>query len=636
MSESQPLVSVAVINYNGMAHLEDCLSSLASQTYPNLEVLVSDDVSTDESVSFIRSSYPSVRVVQNPRNMGFVATANRAMRSGRGDWMVLLNNDVECERDFVERLMSAAAANPDVGVFAAKMRLFYARTVLYGVGSEMCKSCFGVDRGLGEKDEGQYDEPCEVFGACAGAMLIKKEVVERVGYMDPAFRFTFDDIDLCWRARLLGVRVLSVPDAVMYHKFGGSYGRASTLKYFMSSKNRLRSFLKNYEFKTIRKIALEVVREDSQLIQSMYKFRIPSRFAMTRAIVKSYLWNILHFPSTYLARRKVQKSRVVSDEALKRFIYQGPGRMPVVLPSYDIVDLNLFRQKDVKIDRIVMGLTDESSLGPGWDSAIAEPEDRSLHRSCTRQSYFYLRVLTPSKVWLNMRVRGVPKALSGSVTLNGTVVGDFTVPLGQRKTLSFSVPQAILAQGVLEGVITLDETWRPIDYFPSYDNRPLGINFYEISLDERSLGPTVPGIADVIGPEALRSLRKVLVLRSARPHFCVRALRRLRQHLDSAEVLLLLQQGAEQTPYDSLVDNVIPYPGQTFSKRAAGKSFLDELRAMAFDLCVVVYGHMPRSSYKNVEQFARAIGARVILGVPPEGKPVVIRSNSQAAWSAGT
>ena len=634
MSESQPLVSVAVINYNGMAHLEDCLSSLVSQTYPNLELLVSDDVSTDESVWFIRSSYPSVRVVQNPRNMGFVATANRAMRSGSGDWMILLNNDVECERDFVERLMSAAAANPDVGVFAAKMRLFYARTVLYGVGSEMCKSCFGVDRGLGEKDEGQYDEPCEVFGACAGAMLIKKEVLQRVGYMDPAFRFTFDDIDLCWRARLLGVRVLSVPDAVVYHKFGGSYGRASTLKYFMSSKNRLRSFLKNYEFKTIRKLALEVVREDIQLIQSMYKFRIPSRFAMTRAIVKSYLWNILHSPSTYLARRKVQKSRVVSDEALKRFIYQGPGRTPVLLPSYDIVDLDLFRQKDVKVDRIVMGLTDENSLGPGWDSAIAEPGDQSLHRSCTKQSYFYLRVLTASKAWLNMRVRGVPKAISGRVTLNGTFVGDFTVPPGDASILSFRIPDAVLAQDVLECIITLDETWRPIDYFPGYDNRELGISFYEISLDEKPLTDCALRIADC-GLQ-IGDLRKVLVLRSARPHFCVRALRQIREDLDSAEVSLLLQQGSERTSYDSLVDNVIPYPGQTFSLETAGKSFSDELRAMAFDLCVVVYGHMPRSSYRKVERLARAAGAPLILGIPPEGKPVVIRNNTQAAWNAGT
>ena len=625
MAASQAHVTAAVVNYNGMEHLKACLDSLVRQTYPDLEILVSDDVSTDGSVEFVRSNYPQVRIVQNPRNMGFVATANRAMRSATTDWVILLNNDIECEPDFVERLMLAADANPDVGIFAPKMKLFYARSVLNGVGNQMCKSCFGVDRGLGEKDEGQYDEPCEVFGACGGAMLIGKDILEHVGYMDPQFYFLFDDIDLCWRARLLGYRVMTVPDAVVYHKFGGFFGKASTFKYFLASRNRLRSFLKNYSLRTIIKLLPEVVKEDLVQIRDMYKFQVPSRLGMTISIARSYLWNILHLPSTYLARRRVQKSRVVSDDSLKPFIYQGPGRIPVVLPSYDIVDLDLFRQKLPKIDRIVMGLTDEDSLGPGWDAAIVEPGEDALHRTCTKSSYFYLRVLSLAKVWLNMRVKGVPKVMTGHVKLNGSFVGDFAVSPGEETTLSFKVPPAVLEEDVIEGIITLDDTWRPIDYFPGYDNRPLGINFYEISLDEKPLEPTMPSIRSVLEDNGPDGIKNALVLRSARPHLCARALRRLREDLPVASIALLIQNGVDQTPYAAFINDVIIYHGIRFSPEDADGQILQRLQQRHFDTCVVIYGHMPRSSYRPVDQLALATGAPLVLGMPPRGRPIVLR-----------
>ncbi|MBN1593335.1 MAG: glycosyltransferase family 2 protein [Candidatus Coatesbacteria bacterium] len=624
MTESQPLVSAAVVNFNGMSHLDTCLKSLVAQTYPNLEILVSDDSSTDESVEFIRSKFPSVKVVQNPRNMGFVATANRAMQSGSADWVLLLNNDVECEPDFVERLMASAMANPDVGMFAPKMRLFYARTVLNGVGNEMCKSCYGVDRGQGEKDEGQYDEPCEVFGACGGAMLAKKEVLEQVRYMDKAIYFLFDDIDLSWRARILGTRILSVPDAVIYHKFGGFYGKVSTFKYFLSSKNRMRSFLKNYELKTILGLLPEMLKEDFHQIRGMYKLKIPSRSGITKAIVKSYLWNVLHLPGTLIERRRVQKSRVVSDEALKKFIFQGPGRMPVVLPSYDAVDLDLFRKKNVQSDRIVMGLSDEDSLGPGWDSALNDNGEAAHHRTCTKRSYFYLRLLSDSKRWLNIRARGVPIAISGNLTINGQFVGGFDVPVGEGRMLSFEIPQSLKEQDVLECILELDKTWRPIDYFPGFDNRPLGINIYEISLDEVPTRLADRGIAYAIGPPAFGEIKKVLVLRSARPNFCIVALRGIKRELPSAEISLLLQQGAEKGPYESLVSRIIDYPGQALSTKVAGKEILNRLASEGFDLCVVIYGQMPRSSYKRVEQLAKATGAHHLIGIPPEGKPFIL------------
>ena len=625
MLDKQPLVSAVVVNYNGMEHLSDCLSSLSSQTYANLEIIVSDDCSTDESRAFIRSNFPSVRMVQTSRNSGFVKTANRGMRSARGDLVILLNNDVECEPDFVERLVVAANANPEVGILAPKMRLFYARSVLNGVGTQMSQSGFGWDRGLCEKDEGQYDEPCQVFGACGGAMLIRKDVLERVGYMDPAFYFLFDDIDLCWRARLLGYSAMTVPDAVIYHKFGGFYGKLSPRKYFLASKNRLRAFLKNYEWGTIRRLMPDVVRADWSTIKNMFKHRERSRFVLTTAMIKSYLWNVFHLPGLYLARRRVQKTRVVSDKQIQEFIYQRVGREPVLIPTFEIVDFELFSRKQLNVDRILMGSSDRDCLGPGWDALTPGPVEGLLYRQTGPKSFFYLRPTSALRQWLNIRVCGAPVMdISGELMLNGLVCGDFIVRRDEGRTLSFPVPSELHDRDVLEGSLVLKQTWQPSQFERAWqgDNRELGAKVYEISLDEKPLADSGLRIPDCGLPIA--GLRKVLVLRSARPHFCVRALTLIREDLDSAEVSLLLQQGSERTPYESLVDDVIAYPEATLSKKGAGASLLDELKSKGFDLCVVVYGHMPRSSYKNVEQLARAVRARVILGIPPEGKPVII------------
>lgn len=623
MAQDQPLVTAAVVNFNGMKHLEDCLRSLVSQTYPNLEVLVSDDCSTDGSVEFIKSNYPSVRIVQNPRNSGFVATANRAMKSASADWVILLNNDIECEPDFVERLMKAALRSPDYGIFAPKMRLFYARSVLNSVGNCMCRTGYGADRGIGEADEGQYDEPCEVLGACGGAMLAKRAVLEAVDYMDPAFYFLFDDIDLCWRAWLLGFKILTVPDAVVYHKYGGFYGKVSTLKYFLSARNRLRSFLKHYEWKTVRSVLRELVKEDMAQIAGMRKFRVEGRRGVMWAIAKSYLWNVLHLPGTLLKRWRIQRARVVSDEEMKRLIFQGPGHNPVIVPSYDIVDLPLFKSKDVLIDAIRMGESDQDSLGPGWDAAIREPGETAYHRTTAKKAFFYLRVLDPKKRWLNLDVKGVPKPMVGTVRMNGELCGDFSLEPEERRTLSFPCPQNQLNQhDSIECVLELNETWRPIDYYDTLDNRPIGIHVYEATLGAAPSVDSGLSFASVLSAEQRAALKRVLVLRSARPHVCVRALRQLREELPEAKVSLLLQENAESTPYGSLIDETIPLHG-AFDLESQPEVVRD-LKNRQFDLCVVVYGAMERESYCNVEAFAEAVGAGIIVGVPHTGEPVVL------------
>ena len=155
-----PFASVIIPNYNGKPLLATCLDALRRQTYPadRFEVIVVDDASADGSVEFLAESYPEVRVVALAQNAGFVAACNAGVASARGDVLVLLNNDTEAEPGWLEALVTGLMAQPEAGSAASKMLLFDRRDTLHTAGDMMGKDGIPRNRGVWEKDEGQYDQ----------------------------------------------------------------------------------------------------------------------------------------------------------------------------------------------------------------------------------------------------------------------------------------------------------------------------------------------------------------------------------------------------------------------------------------------------------------------------------------------
>ncbi len=239
------MVSVIIPNYNGSHYLRTCLESLRRQTYRDLEVVVVDDGSQDGSVRLIEEEFPEVKVVGLGKNRGFCAAVNVGICESKGELVALLNNDVEADPGWLEALISAAEQYPWAGFFACKMLQFAQRDALDGAGDAYLR--FGGARriGHGELDRGQYDEPREVLGACAGAALYRRTLFDSIGLFDEDFVAFHEDIDLSLRAQWAGLGCRYVPTARVYHVGGGTAAPDSPLAVRLAVQNRWNLAVKN-------------------------------------------------------------------------------------------------------------------------------------------------------------------------------------------------------------------------------------------------------------------------------------------------------------------------------------------------------------------------------------------------------
>ena len=212
--------SVVVPNFNGRRWLPGCLDSLAAQTLAPAEVVVVDNGSSDGSAA-LASERPGVRVLHLSRNLGFAAAANRGIAATDADGVALVNTDVVLAPDWLERMVAALSSAPDVGAVACKMVDLDDPTVLYDAGDVLRRDGVCEQRGRFERDEGRFDEPGEVFAACAGAALYRRGAVLDVGGFDERFFLYLEDVDLGLRLRLAGWRCRYEP-AVARHAGQGS------------------------------------------------------------------------------------------------------------------------------------------------------------------------------------------------------------------------------------------------------------------------------------------------------------------------------------------------------------------------------------------------------------------------------
>jgi GT2 family glycosyltransferase len=218
-----PLVDVAVVipNYNGARWLAGVLESVGGQTLAPAEVLVVDDGSTDGSAQ-IAAGYDGVRVLALHRNGGFARAANAGIAAVTADAVALVNTDVVLERDWLERAVAALEADSGAAAVATKMVDLEDPEVLYSAGDVLRRDGVCEQRGRFERDSGRYDEPGEVFSACAGAALYRRSALEAAGGFDERLGTYLEDVELGLRLRLSGWRCRWEPRAVARHAGGGS------------------------------------------------------------------------------------------------------------------------------------------------------------------------------------------------------------------------------------------------------------------------------------------------------------------------------------------------------------------------------------------------------------------------------
>ncbi len=209
--------SVVIPVWNGRPYLSDCLDALLAQEGLEIEVIVVDNASRDGSGDFVAQRYPLVRLIRSPSNRGFAGGCNLGLRKATGDVVVLLNQDTVVRPGWLQAL-AAALQRPEVGIAGCKLLYPDGRTIQHGGGWIEWPLGLAHHYGRGEPDQGQWDEPREVEYVTGAAMAFRREVLERVGWLDEGFwPGYFEDADFCFRAREKGFRVWYAPEAVAVH-----------------------------------------------------------------------------------------------------------------------------------------------------------------------------------------------------------------------------------------------------------------------------------------------------------------------------------------------------------------------------------------------------------------------------------
>jgi len=246
------LVSIVVLNYNGRDVLLKCLRSLYESDYTRFEVIVVDNGSTDGSVEAVRRDFPEAILIENRRNLGYGAGNNVGIKASRGEYIVLMNNDVFVVRDWLKALLEACVKHKSAGFFQPKILLESDKRVINSAGNMIHVAGFGLCRGIGEFDRGQYDEEIEIGFVSGACVLFRREVLGDVGFLDPVFFAFNEDTDWGWRALLYCWRSLYVPSAFVYHQLGYSWGRGLTAeKFYYLERNRVLMLLKNYSRRSL-------------------------------------------------------------------------------------------------------------------------------------------------------------------------------------------------------------------------------------------------------------------------------------------------------------------------------------------------------------------------------------------------
>jgi GT2 family glycosyltransferase len=304
----RPLISIVIVNYNGKKFLDDCLSSLNRQKFRNFEIILVDNGSSDDSVSFTRENYPGVIMVENKTNLGFAGGTNTGIRLANGEFILTLNNDTITDTQMLEEIVRPMQLNSNVGVCGTKMILPDGRIN----STAICISHSGAawDRGMDELDMGQYDNQEEVFGACAGAALYRRSMFEEIGLFDEDFFLYSEDVDLAFRAQLAGWKCLYVPSARVVHVHGGTAGPGSEMAVYFLNRNLLWYILKNFP---IRALFLSM-----PWILARNCCDVPYYFLQKRgrAIVKAKI-DAIRGIRNILRKRKMIKKNVPDEEIIK-------------------------------------------------------------------------------------------------------------------------------------------------------------------------------------------------------------------------------------------------------------------------------------------------------------------------------
>lgn len=241
---NSPKVAIVILNWNGQKFLEQFLPSVFNSDYPNFEIIVGDNDSTDESLIFLNNHFPLVKIIRNEKNFGFAEGYNKVLSQVEADYFVLLNSDVEVTPNWIKPVIDLMETDKNIAVAQPKIKSFTKKTHFEYAGAAGCfidylayPFCRGRIFDEVEEDLGQYDADREIFWAAGCALFIKSSVWKRVKGLDELFFAHMEEIDLCWRIKNLGFKVMYCGASTVYHVGGGTLNADSPFKTYLNFRN---------------------------------------------------------------------------------------------------------------------------------------------------------------------------------------------------------------------------------------------------------------------------------------------------------------------------------------------------------------------------------------------------------------
>lgn len=254
--------AVVILNWNGEKFLNQFLPVLLRNTQlPGVDIYVADNASTDNSLSLIEEQFPTVKTLLLDKNYGFAGGYNKALAQINADYFVLLNSDVEVTENWLQPLLNYMNENADVAACQPKIKSFYNRDYFEHAGASGgfidylgFPFCRGRVVGTAEMDRGQYDTVIDVFWATGACLLIRSELYNQVGGLDDEFFAHMEEIDLCWRLKGQGFRIVCIPQSEVYHVGGGTLQVEHPHKTYLNFRNNLLMLYKNLPQKSLSNI----------------------------------------------------------------------------------------------------------------------------------------------------------------------------------------------------------------------------------------------------------------------------------------------------------------------------------------------------------------------------------------------
>ncbi len=289
--------AVVILNWNGKKYLEQFLPILIGHTKaPNTEIIIADNHSKDDSLDFLSKNYPDIRQLNFDQNYGFTGGYNKALDQIEAEYFVLLNSDIEVSENWLEpliRLMDndskVAACQPKILSFHQKDHFEYAGAAGGFIDKYGYPFCRGRILDTVEKDHNQYNDIKEVFWATGACMVVRAELYQQIGGLDNDFFAHMEEIDLCWRMKDLGYKIVYNPNSSVYHVGGGTLPYNSPFKLYLNFRNNLFLLYKNLPKKKLFPILFSrMILDGMSAFIFLAKLSFKSFYAVLKAHIHFY------------------------------------------------------------------------------------------------------------------------------------------------------------------------------------------------------------------------------------------------------------------------------------------------------------------------------------------------------------